>query len=546
MTLKIKIGDGKQYYSLNSKAKSILNGRNYDDFTLKFGKNLTYDSSIHYFDDIDNELLNFLSKINNDGDIDYNTITVSNKNYRLLMNILEKKEFDLCFDGIIYHMDKISDDYNMNIEIKKNKDSYNVLCDIDNMIIFYNDYKYIFIPPEKKIYKLNKYQQQYISATLDVYNVNIEFDKEDFNEFKKNVLPFIKSDVKLDKELEKEIKITKPSEKICLDIVNNNLLCELKFMYDDKEVDYFDIRSRNIVRDIIYEKEILSRVLNYGFNIDEENSKIYINGFDNAVYFVEEKLPDMLKEDNVYITDRLKNMNIRRKVSAHSSFTIGKDNIMKYSFDMEDIPTKELANILESLNQKKKYHRLKNGDVIDLESTKDDLEQLENFVDELDLQQKDISSGEGILPKYKAIYIDSLKNSKKYKFIETNNLFDELIQKFEKYKDKDIELKEKELKILRDYQKVGGILADEMGLGKSLQIIYFLLEQIRKNKKFKTLIVVPTAILYNWQNEIKKFAPELKYIILDGNKNHRHEILESNIKENIIITTYGILREDKD
>ena len=81
----------------------------------------------------------------------------------------------------------------------------------------------------------------------------------------------------------------------------------------------------------------------------------------------------------------------------------------------------------------------------------------------------------------------------------------------------------KEIKAeLRDYQKEGlnwlnfldqmkwgGILADDMGLGKTLQILTFI-QHLSKKKKTTNLIVVPTSLLFNWQNEIEKFSPKLK------------------------------------
>ena len=559
LEIKVKIGSGSQYYSLNSKLRSFINSYEEEESNVKFGKNLTYSPNDHYFDEVDKNLISLLSKIYNEGDTYSSDVVVNRKNYRSLMKILEEKEFDLSIGINKYHFKKINKNYNLNINLKKDGNDYKLTCDFENIISLYKDYKYLYNIGLNEVYKLNNYQQNFIGNLQELDTNEVVFNKNEFNEFKKSILPTIKDEVNLDEEIKKEVKIFKPKEKICLDLVNNTLMCELKFLYDKEEINYFSTKPSKVIRDKIFENEMFSKILEYGLSVDQNNKNIFINGIDNIINFVSEKLPLMMEKYDVYITDKLKNMNIRKKISAHSSFSIGRDNIMKYSFDMDDIPTNELVNILESLNQKKKYHKLKNGDIIDLESTKDDLETLENFVDDLELSQSDISNGEGILPKYKAIYIDSLKRDNNYDFIKTNNLFDKLISKFNKYKDKDIELEDEELQILRDYQKIGvrwlknihecgfgGILADEMGLGKSIQIIYFLLEQIRKNASFKSLIVVPTSLLYNWENEIHKFASELKYVLIDGTKSKRHELLESNISENILITTYGLLREDKE
>lgn len=59
----------------------------------------------------------------------------------------------------------------------------------------------------------------------------------------------------------------------------------------------------------------------------------------------------------------------------------------------------------------------------------------------------------------------------------------------------------------------GGCLADDMGLGKTLQAITFLQFMKEKYKGSTHLVVCPTSLIYNWEIELKKFAPKLKYHI---------------------------------
>jgi SNF2 family DNA or RNA helicase len=88
----------------------------------------------------------------------------------------------------------------------------------------------------------------------------------------------------------------------------------------------------------------------------------------------------------------------------------------------------------------------------------------------------------------------------------------------------------------------GGILADDMGLGKTIQALSFLCEYKRKNNKLLSLVICPTTLIYNWENEIGKFAPELTYHIHHGGDRQKDKTLLSS--KNIIITTYGTLRSD--
>ncbi|WP_338876300.1 SNF2-related protein [Spirosoma sp. SC4-14] len=108
---------------------------------------------------------------------------------------------------------------------------------------------------------------------------------------------------------------------------------------------------------------------------------------------------------------------------------------------------------------------------------------------------------------------------------------------------------------LRDYQKeglnwlnflddmgFGGCLADDMGLGKTLQIIAFLLLLRTKRESATHLIVVPTSLLFNWQAELIKFAPSLKFHVRYGTtrKLRKDEFGQFDL----ILTSYGTLLSD--
>jgi hypothetical protein len=97
------------------------------------------------------------------------------------------------------------------------------------------------------------------------------------------------------------------------------------------------------------------------------------------------------------------------------------------------------------------------------------------------------------------------------------------------------------LNYLKDI-KWGGILADDMGLGKTVQALSFLEHYRRENGKLKALVVCPTTLIYNWENEIKKFTPELTYRIHHGAARTRTK--EELLDHDVTITTYGTLRGD--
>ncbi|MCS3532922.1 DEAD/DEAH box helicase [Chryseobacterium sp. JUb7] len=108
---------------------------------------------------------------------------------------------------------------------------------------------------------------------------------------------------------------------------------------------------------------------------------------------------------------------------------------------------------------------------------------------------------------------------------------------------------------LRDYQKeglnwlafldtfnFGGCLADDMGLGKTVQIIAFILYQREKYGHTTNLIIVPTSLLFNWQQEIEKFAPSIKVLLHYGAD--RKKSIDKMHQYEVVLISYGMLLSD--
>ncbi len=106
---------------------------------------------------------------------------------------------------------------------------------------------------------------------------------------------------------------------------------------------------------------------------------------------------------------------------------------------------------------------------------------------------------------------------------------------------------------LRDYQVngvnwlfrlhrhgLGGILADDMGLGKTHQALAIIDLTAEESDRF--LIVCPAAVLYHWPEKQQTFFPHLSMSVYHGPQRDLKQALASRI----IVTTYGILRQDID
>lgn len=89
--------------------------------------------------------------------------------------------------------------------------------------------------------------------------------------------------------------------------------------------------------------------------------------------------------------------------------------------------------------------------------------------------------------------------------------------------------------------KLGGCLADDMGLGKTLQAITLLAAIYGNDKKaLPSFIVMPKSLLFNWENELKRFAPQLSFYTWHGSNRDIEKACECNI----ILTTYAMLRNE--
>lgn len=97
------------------------------------------------------------------------------------------------------------------------------------------------------------------------------------------------------------------------------------------------------------------------------------------------------------------------------------------------------------------------------------------------------------------------------------------------------------LNFLDDFN-FGGCLADDMGLGKTIQVIAFILSQRDKVAHNTNLVVVPTSLIYNWQQEIEKFAPSVRVRTIYGADRIKNTADFDNYE--VVLTSYGTLLAD--
>ncbi|UJJ58336.1 DEAD/DEAH box helicase [Rhodanobacter sp. FW102-FHT14D06] len=91
--------------------------------------------------------------------------------------------------------------------------------------------------------------------------------------------------------------------------------------------------------------------------------------------------------------------------------------------------------------------------------------------------------------------------------------------------------------------RLGGVLADDMGLGKTVQIIAHLLVELESGRLDRpALIVAPTSLIFNWLDEMARFAPALQCLNFTGSA--RASLYDRLAQAHVIITSYALLAND--
>lgn len=260
-----------------------------------------------------------------------------------------------------------------------------------------------------------------------------------------------------------------------------------------------------------------------------------LNGLEN----LNKETNDEYSDENITITP-----NITLDISQ------SRNGYMGMKLDIEGVDSNEYREIFSSYKNNNRLYRMKNGAYLDLKDK--DIEQAFKLIDILNIYN-DFDNMK--IPNNKAIYLEKLIEDEDLSFVNGSKYVSNVVKKFDKVKSKNYEVPKDLNATLRDYQvsgfeffktlsdyQFGGILADEMGLGKTIQTIAFLLS----NKDKKSIVITPTALIYNWKNELEKFAPTLKVGLLHAAKSEREKILDNIDNYDVILTTYTTYKNDID
>ena len=295
-----------------------------------------------------------------------------------------------------------------------------------------------------------------------------------------------------------------------------------------------------------------------GMNGQGEGMSGGIKDSEEKLYqLLNEGIPAMQKIGTVYISQAIKQMRVTKmpRIRLGVSLSAG---LLNLDMDVEGMDQAQLFDILSRYDRKKKYFRLKDGSFLDVSDGQ--LRELSALKDGLQISDSELKKGKTQVPAYRAMYLDSqLKGGDLIK-VEKDNAFRALIRNMQTMEEHKFQIPKEQEKILRGYQKegfcwiktlkhnqFGGILADDMGLGKTLQVISFLWSEFQESvpgENRRALVVTPASLVFNWMNEIERFAPGLPATVVTGDAKERKALIKNAGEREVLITSYDLLKRD--
>ncbi|NLY18097.1 MAG: DEAD/DEAH box helicase [Clostridiaceae bacterium] len=581
--LELKVGSARAYVvkSTEEFIEAWVKGKR-----LVFGRQLTLDSSLQYFDGKDALIMDMLTEI-------YSTqIGISNYDFRY-NGLLRGRYFSLVPAKLEKFLDImtgeavpafiLSDDLKivpvtkavmpLTFEMRQYEEWISLRIASEELPLRLTpDGKYFFY--RGIIYKLPPEQQKYFSVIhegfVEAESNEVIVPNQYQGRFISEVVPIMKKtgDVMVSPSIKRKIVHEQLKAAVYLDLYKNGISARVLFNYGDIQLNpalgsgTTDNKDRFVLRDIETEKPILDLLRSSRFFIEKD--LFCLVNKEDIYNFVFERLPELLSLSEVYYSEDFKKVTVKRSVSIKGRVSFV-DDLLEISFDTQDFDPDELKGILESLRRKKKFYRLKDGAILPLDEYPD-IKEFACLTDKMDIGVGDFDGKVVRLPKYRALYLDSLcdnalqnvenTNQKSFSLLERSENFRHFVNNITFIKDKEFEVPKSLKNVLRDYQKtgfqwfkglsqngLGGILADDMGLGKTLQVLAFLLSE-KENACSPSLVVAPTSLVYNWVLEAEKFTPELKVLAISGNRALRQSLLEKMDEYDLVVTSYPLIRRD--
>lgn len=350
----------------------------------------------------------------------------------------------------------------------------------------------------------------------------------------------------------------KPQYEIYLDYQEpDTVTCEMTAVYGEQRYNVFEKLRILDRRDELEELKAREQVKVWFQNVDPQKNQMILTDDEERLYqFLTQGILEISKVGTVYVSDAMKSLEVRETPQVSVGVSL-KGNLLELTLESQEMPLAELVEILSAYKRRRKFFRLKNGDFLSMEEG--GLSVLSRIQETAGIPASQWAQGKISLPKYRALYLDrELRNQNGFYTVKDKG-FRALVRNMKTVEDNDFEVPKSLEKILREYQKqgflwlktlkangFGGILADDMGLGKTIEVLAFLLSEWEEgiSSPYFALIVCPSSLIYNWEKEIQRFAPQFPTVAVTGTALERKALIEGAGSGEILITSYDLLRRD--
>ncbi|MBF0780936.1 MULTISPECIES: DEAD/DEAH box helicase [unclassified Granulicatella] len=309
-------------------------------------------------------------------------------------------------------------------------------------------------------------------------------------------------------------------------------------------IDYHYPQAEYVQRDVTLENQI-NRCL---YQLGIKNLEKFCHTHHELYHFLSYDLKYLEKFGSVQLPKDFQNIFLEH-VTLDIEIT-RQGGLLDISFDIDGISQYDIEHILKHIKEKSTFYELSDGRMLPLET--EEFSKVHHILDNI-RGKYSIKNGTVQLHQTQALSIvdkldDAIKDDSFRALIHDlthPETFPVSIPKTLKATLKPYqEYGFKWLKML-SYHKLGGILADDMGLGKTIQAITYLLSEYEQNnmRDKKALIVAPASLIFNWQCEFEKFAPNLVVRVVSGTKHERISMLKDKSID-VFMTSYQSFRRD--
>ncbi len=453
---------------------------------------------------------------------------------------------------------------------KLGSDGYTLSCDVPAQIIAYADFAYVWA--DGLFYRCGPEYSAVLPFLENVYCNHAEhsfLSASDASGFCRNVMPVIERSIEID--LPEELELLRPRNceiEIYLDREGRTCVCVAYAVYDSERVPLVDLADispeleyglRDEEREA-HARAVLGRYfpLADGLSSSDEDHGLRVSDDADIARILAGGISDFKELGVLYTTPAFDSFISSRRPKVTFGLSLHAD-LVNLTASVDDLPKKELAELLDSYHKLRRYHRLSDGSFIDLSQS--NLALADEYASELGIQAAQLLSKTTELPLYRAFQLDGLIQDaqRDHAFCSYVKSIDEPVSVNASIpKGFSGDLRPYQLEGLRWLNTVsamglGGILADEMGLGKTIQLIAYVLDHLDEMRAYgPMLIVCPASVVYNWTAEFERFAPDVRVNAVAGSKDERMGLLSASIPDktddvpafDVLVTSYDLLRRD--